>query len=150
MLQNLLPPRPTGNTDSLRAWAVLRVCLALLIAAHGWARWWAGGVSPFGTFLQSQGLPAGWLLAIAVTALEVLGSVALALGWGVRPLCLAFALVYGTGIALVHAAQGWFVVGLGRNGSEYSVLLIVCLLLVAWQSPARASASAASPPDQPA
>jgi putative oxidoreductase len=106
-------------------------------------------VSPFGTFLQSQGLPAGWLLAIAVTALEVLGSVALALGWGVRPLCLAFALVYGTGIALVHAAQGWFVVGLGRNGSEYSVLLIVCLLLVAWQSPARTSASAASPPDQP-
>jgi putative oxidoreductase len=28
--------------------------------------------------------------------------------------------------------HGWFVVGLGRNGMEYSVLLIVCLLAVAY------------------
>lgn len=27
----------------------------------------------------------------------------------------------------------WFVVGLGRNGSEYSVLLVVCLLTVGLQ-----------------
>ena len=34
---------------------------------------------------------------------------------------------------LVHLPAGWFVVGLGRNGMEYSVLLIACLLLVGWQ-----------------
>jgi len=34
------------------------------------------------------------------------------------------------GIALVHAPAGWFVVGLGRNGMEYSILLIICLAAV--------------------
>lgn len=142
----LLPSQPPGSPDALRAWALLRLCLALLIAAHGWARWWAGGVPPFGGFLQSQGLPAGLALAIGVTALEIVGSVLLALGIAVRPLAVAFAAVYATGIVLVHAAHGWFVVGLGRNGAEYSVLLIVALLLVAWVHGPRSRAGPASPP----
>jgi putative oxidoreductase len=115
------------------AWSIVRLALAGLIAAHGWARWLAGGVSPFGTFLESQGFPAGFVLAATVTAVEVFGSVALAAGHFVAPLCLAFALIYAAGIALVHAKAGWFVVGLGRNGAEYSVLLIVCLLTLALQ-----------------
>lgn len=32
------------------------------------------------------------------------------------------------GILLVHAREGWFVVGGGRNGMEYSVLLISSLI----------------------
>ncbi|NOT35288.1 MAG: hypothetical protein HOP12_14180 [Candidatus Eisenbacteria bacterium] len=34
----------------------------------------------------------------------------------------------------VHAKAGWFVVGAGRNGAEYSVLLIVALLCVGAQA----------------
>ena len=42
---------------------------------------------------------------------------------------------------LVHLPAGWFVVGGGRNGMEYSVLLIVALLGIAWAYwPARRSA----------
>ncbi len=37
------------------------------------------------------------------------------------------------GIVLVHAPAGWFVVGHGRNGMEYSVLLIAALLCVGSQ-----------------
>lgn len=33
------------------------------------------------------------------------------------------------GIWLVHLPTGWFVLGLGRNGAEYSVLLITCRVL---------------------
>ena len=33
---------------------------------------------------------------------------------------------------LASLATGWFVVGLGRNGVEYSVLIIACLLANAW------------------
>jgi putative oxidoreductase len=44
-----------------------------------------------------------------------------------------FSVIYATGIALVHSKAGWFVVGLGRNGSEFSVLLIMCLLALALQ-----------------
>ena len=39
--------------------------------------------------------------------------------------------IYAMGILLVHAPEGWFVVGAGRNGMEYSVLLIASLALVA-------------------
>ena len=49
-------------------------------------------------------------------------------------------MIYATGIVMVHAPNGWFVVGGGRNGAEYSVLLIVALLCVGAQhAPARRS-----------
>ncbi len=46
---------------------------------------------------------------------------------------LAYAFLYLMGIVMVHAQDGWFVVGKGRNGAEYSVLLIVALLCVGLQ-----------------
>ena len=42
-----------------------------------------------------------------------------------------FAAIYIAGVVLVHAREGWFVVGAGRNGVEYSVLLIACLPAIA-------------------
>lgn len=116
------------------SWVGMRLTLAGLIAAHGWARLLSGGVAPFGEFLDGQGFPLGFLLAGSVTAIEIVGSMLLILGYLVRPLALTFSAIYLAGIVLVHAKAGWFVVGLGRNGSEYSVLLIICLLLLAWQN----------------
>lgn len=127
-----LTPFDAGQRSRL-GWLLLRLTLAGLIAAHGWARLIAGGVPPFGSFLDSQGFPAGIAWAAAVTALEIVGTVLLAWGRLVLPLSLLLAAVYAMGIALVHAKAGWFVVGLGRNGVEYSVLLIVCLLCVGLQ-----------------
>lgn len=147
---------PTMNptpADPLRrsatAWRLLRLTLALLIAAHGLARWQAAAVRPFGDWLSSQGWPAGLALAWGITLLEILGPALLAAERGTRALCLAFAALYAMGIVLVHAPAGWFVVGLGRNGAEYSVLLIVCLLLLAWQAPAglAARSNPSSPSD---
>lgn len=116
-----------------QALLALRVLVSGLIAAHGWARWIAGGVVPFGDWLDAQGLPLGFGIAVAVTAIEIVGTPLLALGRGVFYLCLVYAGIYLAGILMVHAPEGWFVVGLGRNGMEYSVLLIVCLLSVAYQ-----------------
>jgi putative oxidoreductase len=129
-----LPPSLQSPSQRTRgAWIALRLTLSGLIAAHGWARWLAGGVVPFGAFLEAQGFPAGFYWAAAITVLEVVGSVVLALGRVVAPLCVAFTCVYAAGILLVHSKAGWFVVGLGRNGSEYSVLLIIVLLAVGLQ-----------------
>lgn len=114
-------------------WVFLRITLAALIAVHGWARLVAGGVPPFGTFLDSQGLPAGFFVAAAITAIEIAGSILLALGRNVPVLAALYAAIFAAGILLVHGKEGWFVVGLGRNGSEYSVLLIVALLCVGLQ-----------------
>lgn len=121
------------DRKSAVGWLVLRLCLAGLLAAHGWARLITDGVVPFGAWLESQGIPGGFYVAFAITSLEILATPVLALGLVVFPLSIAFSAIYAVGILLVHLPAGWFVVGLGRNGVEYSVLLITCLLLVGWQ-----------------
>jgi len=115
-------------------WLLLRLTLAGLLAAHGWARLLGGGVVPFGEWLQTQGLPAGFYLAAAVTAYEIIATVLYALGKWVWPLTLGFVGIYSTGLLIVHAPFGWFVVGAGRNGMEYSVLLIVTLCCVGYRA----------------
>ena len=116
------------DTRSRIAWLCLRVVVAGLIAAHGWMRFAGGGVVPFGEWLTSQHVPFGFVIAAAITAIEGLGTPLYALGRYVPPLSVVYASIYAIGIAMVHAREGWFVVGAGRNGAEYSVLLIACLL----------------------
>lgn len=91
-------------------------------------------MTPFGGFLAANHVPAGVAVAWLLTVVEIVGGLLLVSGRFVRPLCLWFALQLLAGIALVHFREGWFVVGGGRNGFEYSVLLIVCMLAVAWDA----------------
>lgn len=109
---------------------LFRCLLATMLAAHGWARLYAGGVVPFGAYLDAQGFPYGLVIAWAITLFEIVGTPTLALGRFVPWLAGLYISIYAVGIILVHAPEGWFVVGLGRNGMEYSVLLISSLLLV--------------------
>jgi putative oxidoreductase len=132
------------DARSRTAWLCLRVVLAGLIAAHGWMRFAGGGVVPFGEWLVSQHVPAGFALAAAITAIEILGTPLYAAGRFVPALSVVYASIYVAGIAMVHAREGWFVVGAGRNGAEYSVLLIVCLLCVGLQHAGPASLRARS------
>lgn len=108
-----------------------RLLVALLIGIHGWYRLHAGTSPLFGDWLATQHIPLSHAVAWAVTIGEIVGSACLALGIWVRPFALLFMAVYAAGIVLVHAPEGWFVVGAGRNGMEYSVLLIASLVLVA-------------------
>ncbi|WP_262695353.1 DoxX family protein [Kordiimonas aquimaris] len=107
-----------------------RCLLGAFLMAHGWARLLAGGVAPFGVFLDAQGFPFGQLIAWAITLFEIVGATVFLLGRFVPYLSGLFAVIYTMGIILVHAREGWFVVGLGRNGMEYSILLISSLVLV--------------------
>lgn len=125
---------PAQRSISLLA---LRVVVAALLAAHGWARLLSGGVAPFAEWLTSQGLPLGPAIAQCITWFEIGGTLLLAAGIRVPILCAMFATIYLTGIVLVHAPAGWFVVGLGRNGMEYSVLLLACLGYLAVEHRAR-------------
>lgn len=109
----------------------LRVVVALLMLIHGVARIYLGIVDDFGGFLTTHHFPLGFYLAWAITIFEIIGSIALALGYFVMPLSLIFAVELICGILLVHLKEGWFVVGAGRNGVEYSVLLIAVFLTLA-------------------
>jgi len=121
------------ESRSALGWTVLRLAVAGIIAIHGWVRLLDGGVVPFGDWLSSQGLPAGLAIASAITAIEILGTPFLAARRFVLPLTLSYASLYAVGIVMIHAKAGWFVVGKGRNGAEFSVLLIVALLCIGLQ-----------------
>jgi putative oxidoreductase len=111
---------------------ILRVTVAVLILIHGGFRLVAGGVVPFGVWLESQGFPMGFAWALAVTLFELVGpALMLARRW-TSLAALGHAAILTLGMILVHLPFGWFVVGGGRNGMEYSVILIVSLLTIAW------------------
>lgn len=109
---------------------VIRAAVALTMVIHGVARVYLGGVKPFGEFLAGRGFPQGAALAWLLTGVEIAGGVALLLGFFPRPLAAWFAVQLAAGIALVHFREGWFVVGAGRNGMEYSVVLILCCVAI--------------------
>ncbi len=115
-----------------RALDVLRITVALLILIHGAFRLIAGGVAPFGVWLESQGFPIGFAWALAVTLFELVGPVLLLARRWTSLVALGHAAILSLGMVLVHLPFGWFVVGAGRNGVEYSVILIVSLLTIAW------------------
>ncbi len=120
------------------AFVWLRVAVALLLFIHGAARVSDGTVDDFGVFFTLSGFPFGAACAWTITLVELAGGAALAAGFLVIPLCFWFAVQLAAGIALIHAKAGWFVVGAGRNGVEYSVLLIAALASLAiYQSGAR-------------
>lgn len=99
--------------------------------AHGAIRLNLGTVGGFGEFLDSKGFMIGTVLAWLITIVEIGGGLLLAVGFFVRWICLWFSLVLIMGIILVHAPNGWFVVGASSGGMEYSVLLIASFLLIA-------------------
>jgi putative oxidoreductase len=117
----------------LTAVRALRFVVATLLFVHGSSRAIKGDVAGFGEFFVAHHLPASG--AWCITAGEILGTAVLALGRGVRPLALYFAAELTVGVLLVHAQHGWFVVGGGTNGMEYSVLLISVFLAVAYAAP---------------
>ena len=120
-----------SDTNVRRALTLLRVAVASVFVIHGVARAMLGIVDDFGGFFAAHGLPAGVVNAWGVTVIEFVGGLALAAGVAVRPLVTWFAIQILTGIALIHGKVGWFVVGAGRNGAEYSALIVVCLMVVA-------------------
>ena len=106
----------------------LRVVVASIMFAHGVGRIYFGIVDDFGGFLTGVGFPLGFYLAWAITIFEIVGSILIAVGLYVAPLAMVFALHLLCGIYLVHLKDGWFVVGAGRNGAEFSVLLVASFI----------------------
>ena len=110
---------------------VLRIAVAAVFFIHGAFRLVTGGYEPFGGWLDAQGFPLGIAWAWAVTLIEVGATPLLAAGKLTLPIAAYLTFQTALGLWLVHAPNGWFVVGGGRNGMEYSALLIVCLACVA-------------------
>ncbi|HEY2344893.1 MAG TPA: DoxX family protein [Xanthomonadaceae bacterium] len=130
MLPNIVSRR-TAGTD------LLRLVLCAILFTHGAYRFYDGTVPVLGDILHEEGLPYGAVLAYLVDLAEVGGTLLLALRLLVVPVCGILCMIYSTGIVLFHWHAGFFVVGPGNNGWEYSALLITCLLVTAWENRSR-------------
>jgi len=114
--------------DSL---VLLRVMMAIVFLAHAIVRIFNGTIPRFGGYLESKGFIMGNPIVYAITTFEIVGGVMLAFGYFTRWLALGFIILLIIGIGIIHAAEGWFVGEHGSGGMEYSVALIVSLIVVA-------------------
>lgn len=115
---------------------VLRVAVAVVFLSHGLTRAWMDRVTPFGDVLDAWGFPVGIAWAWGVTLLEIIGGLLLLANVFIRPLAALFVIQMLVGIWFVHLPNGWFVVGHGQNGMEYSFLIIAaCLALFSLANP---------------
>ncbi len=109
---------------------ILRVTLFIILITHSVPGMFNGGVQSFGQdYLNAIGFaPLGVPLAWAIKLSHVVCAVALLLRRYVRVAAIITIAILVIGIILVHYPEGWFVVGGGRNGMEYNVLLIGVLV----------------------
>lgn len=103
--------------------------VAVILLSHSIPSIVSGDVSLFGKlYLNEVGFaPVGVALAWAIKLSHIVAALCLIFNrWVLLP-CLVTIAVLITGIFMVHLKDGWFVVGGGRNGIEYSVLLIAVI-----------------------
>jgi putative oxidoreductase len=111
---------------------LLRFIVAVILLAHSIPGMFNNGINDFGKlYLDQIGFaPMGLVLAWAIKLSHVLCAICLLFEKYVKPACIITIFVLIMGIILVHFKEGWFVVGFGRNGIEFNVLLIFVLLAI--------------------
>ncbi len=114
-----------------QALLILRIVTPLLFMAHAAVRIAKDSIPQFGAFMDSAGFAPGVLWVWAITLAELIAGAAVLIGWRVRWAVVPLLAVAVGGIALIHARIGWFVGEHGTGGSEYSVALVVMLLVLA-------------------
>ena len=116
---------------SLRtALLILRIVTPLLFMAHAAVRIIVGSIPQFATFMGGLGFPAPLAIVWAITITELVAGAMVIAGLYVRLAASALAAIAFVGIILIHMRLGWFVGEHGTGGSEYSVALLVMLLVL--------------------
>ncbi|WGQ10127.1 DoxX family protein [Pedobacter gandavensis] len=111
---------------------LIRIALATIFLSHSLHGVLNHTVNDFGElYLNKVGFaPFGVYVAWALMVFEIIGSLLILFGKLLKYVVPGFLLILITGIVLVHYPDGWFVVGPGRNGMEFSFVLILSLIAI--------------------
>jgi len=116
---------------------ILRFAVAIIILSHSLHGIFTNNdVNNFGNlFLNQIGFaPFGIAIAWAVVLSQVITAILLLLDKYTAIASIINIMILVAGIITVHYKEGWFVVGGGRNGMEFSVVLIFVLLSIIFQN----------------
>ena len=106
---------------------LLRVSLGVLFLAHAWLKVFVFTLPGLVEYFQSLGLPA--VVAYGVLALELLGGIALVIGFYAPYVALLLAVEMLATIVTVHGANGWLFTNEG-GGWEFPALWAVALIVL--------------------
>lgn len=109
---------------------LLRIGLAVILLAHSSMSIFSGDVNHFGRdYLDHAGFaPFGVYLAWIIKLTHLVSVPLLLMNKWLKIIGISNILIFVMGVILIHAREGWFVVGGGRNGMEFNFLLIICFL----------------------
>jgi putative oxidoreductase len=110
---------------------LVKLVVCAIVLTHGVHRYLYGEIKGLGDALASFGFPFPQVQAHLVNLAETGGVLLIALGLLVRTMCAILIVIFATGIALIHWHLGFFIVGPGEGGWEFSALLIACFAAVA-------------------
>ncbi len=112
---------------------IVRIAIGLIISVHALhGLLIPANTNGFGGYLGSLGFPFGVGLAWFIVILQFSSCLGLIFCRLVVLSSICNLAILMVGIVLIHFQSGWFVVGEGRNGMEYSITLMVCLFAILW------------------
>jgi putative oxidoreductase len=116
--------------NSFKNLPILRLALLSIFIMHSIPGILSGDVNLFGTkYLDAVGFaPIGLYLAWIIKLSHVTLCLSILTDKFLKITSWITIIILVVGIVMVHLPDGWFVVGGGRNGVEFNILLIACLL----------------------
>ncbi len=112
----------------------LRLAVGVIFIAHGRQKLF-GGLSGFGQYLESLGVPLPGIFAVLVALVEFLGGICLLLGLFTRWAALLLAINMLVAILRVHLPHGLT----GPGGFEFPLVLLAAALSLALTGPQKLS-----------
>jgi putative oxidoreductase len=115
---------------------LLRLTIAITLLAHSIPSIVTNDVYNFGAFYLNKsgfdpiGVPLAWIIKLSHV---VCAALLLANRYVTFAAYSTIVILIG-GIIMVHYPEGWFVVGGGRNGMEFNVVLILVLISILYQN----------------
>lgn len=112
---------------------LLRLGVAIIFLSHSLHGIFTGNdVNDFGNlFLNKIGFsPFGLFIAWGVVISQIVTSLLLIANKVVKISCIVNIIILILGVITVHFEEGWYVVGAGRNGMEFSFILILVLFTI--------------------
>lgn len=111
---------------------LLRIVVVVILLMHSIPGIFNNGINDFGNlYLNQVGFaPVGLVLAWAIKISHIVAAACFLFEKYVKWAGIVTIIILIAGIFMVHLKDGWFVVGGGRNGIEFNILLIVVILTI--------------------